>query len=157
MSTGGTVAAGAARRAGQPHLVERCHLNQFGQFNPLHHELSDPVPAMYHDRRHRIEVDQSNLDLATIARIDRPRTVDDRKTYPRSETRSGMHQTHHSERDRHRDPGGHQGTAAGTEFDIDGAVEVDAGIALMGTAGQRQPTIQANNRKTGRHEAEDYS
>lgn len=46
---------------------------------------------------------------------------------------------------------------ARAEFDIDGTVEINTGVTLVGTAGQWQPTIQANNGKTGRHEAQDYS
>lgn len=68
-----------------------------------------------------------------------------------------MHQTHHAERNGDRDAGRHQGTVTGAEFDVDRTVEVNARVTGMGAAGQRQPPIQADNRKTGRHEAEDYS
>ncbi len=51
MSAGGTVAAVATGSVGQAGLVERRHLDQFGQFDPLHQQLGDPVAAMHDDRR----------------------------------------------------------------------------------------------------------
>ena len=67
-----------------------------------------------------------------------------------------MHQTHHSQRYRYRDAGGHQGTFTRAEFDIDRTVEVDTGVTGMSAARERQIGIQANNRQTLRHEAQDY-
>ncbi len=67
-----------------------------------------------------------------------------------------MYQTDHSERNGHRDAGRHQGTPSRRQFDVDRTVEIDAGVAIVGAARQRQTAIQTNNRQTGRHEAEDY-
>lgn len=68
-----------------------------------------------------------------------------------------MHQSDHAERDRNRDTGGYQGALARIQLDIDRAEEIDAGITGMSTTRQRQIRIETNNRKTGRHEAQDYS
>ncbi len=133
----------------QPGLIERGHLHQFRKLDPLHQQLGDAVAAVDFDRRGRVQVDQRDLYLTTIARIDGARTVDNRKPHPRSQTRPGVDQAHHAERNRHRDPGGHQSTLTWAQLDIDSAVEVDPGIAGMSAARQWKIRIQANNRKTG--------
>ena len=43
-----TVATGCV---GQTGLVERRHLDQLGQLDPLHQQLGDPVAAVHDDRR----------------------------------------------------------------------------------------------------------
>ena len=68
-----------------------------------------------------------------------------------------MHQTHHSVRDRHRHPGTHQRPFPGRQFDVVSAVEIDARIAVMGTAGQRQIAVQSYYRQRGGHDVTDYS
>lgn len=133
----------------QPGLIERGHLDQFRKLNPLHQQLGDPVATVDFDRRGRVQVDQRDLYLTTIARVDGARTIDNRKPHPRSQTRPRMDQAHHAERNRHRDPGGHQSTLTRPQLDIDGAVEIDPGVTGMSTARQWQIRIQANNRKTG--------
>src|ERR1700742_3672738 len=76
MSAGGTVATAATGCVGQAGLVERRHLDQLGQLDPLHEQLRDPVSAMHDDRRPGVQVDQGNLDLAAVTCIDRARAVD---------------------------------------------------------------------------------
>src|SRR5262249_13770637 len=61
MSAGGTVATVATGCVGQAGLVERRHLDQLGQLDPLHKQLRDPVSAMHDDRRPGVKVDQGNL------------------------------------------------------------------------------------------------
>ena len=148
-----TVATG---RFGQPCLVERRHLNQLHQFNPLHQQLGDAVAPVHHDGLDRIEVDQRDLDLAAIARVDGAGTVDDRKPYPRSQSRTRVDQADHSERNGDRDARSHQGTLPGAQLDVFCAVEIDPGVAVVGAAGQRQPGVEADNGQTGRHGATDY-
>ena len=106
----------------QPGRVERRHLNQVHQFDPLHQQLGNAVAAVNHDGLDRVEIDQRNLDLAAIARVDGSRAVDDRKPYPRSQSRAGVDQADHSERNGDRDARSHQGTPAGIELDVFGAV-----------------------------------
>jgi len=141
---------------GQPGLVERRHLNHVNQLNLLHQQLSNTVAAVHDDRHSRVEIDQRHLDLAAISSVDGARAVDDRKPNPRSQSRPRMHQPDHSERDGDREPGPHQGTASGREFDVFGTVEIDAGVTVVGAVGQRQPGVETNNRQTGRHGAKDY-
>jgi len=129
-----TVATG---RFGQPGHVERRHLNQLDQFDPLHQQLGDAVAAVDHDGLDRVEVDQRNLDLAAIARVDGARAVDDRKPYPRSQSRAGVDQADHSERNGDRNAGPHQGTLPGLQLDVFCAVKIDPGVAVVGAAGQR--------------------
>src|SRR3982074_2845567 len=76
VSAGGTVAAVTAGCFGQPSLVEGGDLDQLDQLDLLHQQLCDAVAAMHHDRRGGVEVDQRDLDLATIARIDGAGTID---------------------------------------------------------------------------------
>ena len=129
-----TIATG---RFAQPGRVERRHLNQLHQFDPLHQQLGYAVAAVNHDGLDRVEIDQRNLDLATIARVDGARAVDDRKPHPRSQSRAGVDQADHSERNRDRDARSHQGTLPGIQLDVFRTVEIDTGVAVVGAAGQR--------------------
>src|SRR6201989_158155 len=86
MSAGGTVATVATGCVGQAGLVERRHLDQLRQLDPLHQQLGDPVSPMNDDRRLGVEVDESNLDLTAVPGVDRARAVDDRKSYARRHT-----------------------------------------------------------------------
>ena len=45
---------------------------------------------------------------------------------------------------------------AGRKLDVFGAVEVYAGITVVGPGGQRKPGVETNNRQTGRHGGTDY-
>lgn len=143
------MSTGTTGRRFQPGLVERGHLDQLRKLDPLHQQLGYPVAAVDLDRRRRVQIDQRDLYLTTIARVDGAGTVDDRKTHPRSQTRAGVNETYHAEGNCHRDSGGYQGTLTGTQLDIDRAVEVDASITGVSTARQWKIRIQANNRKTG--------
>jgi hypothetical protein len=58
MSARGTVAAGTTGSIGHAGLVERRHFDQVDQLDALHQQLRDPVAAIDHDRRRRVEVDQ---------------------------------------------------------------------------------------------------
>src|SRR5882762_10681084 len=66
MSAGGTVATGTTGCVGQAGLVERRHLDQLGQLDPLHQQLGDPVSAMQDDRLLGVEIDQRDLDLTPV-------------------------------------------------------------------------------------------
>lgn len=146
----------AAGGLGQPGLVERRDLDQFHQLDPLHQQLGDPVAAVDHDRLGRVEVDQRDLDLTAVTRIDGARAVDDRKPNARSQSRPRVNQANHPVRDGNRDARPHEGTSPRVQLDVFGAVEINAGIAVVGPAGQRQFGIEADNGQTGRHGATDY-
>ena len=130
---------------GQPGLVERRDLNQLDQLDPLNQQLRDPVTAMHVDRRGRVEVDQRNLDLTTVARVDGARAIDDRKPHPCRQSRARMDQSDHSERDGHRDARAHQGTLPGCQLNVFCAIQIDSGVARMSAAGQREPGIEPDN------------
>ena len=65
MAAGGAVTAVAALAAGQ--LVDR---HEPRPHHRLHDQLGDPVAAAQRERRRRVEVDQVDLDLAAVARVD---------------------------------------------------------------------------------------
>src|ERR1700722_18442333 len=157
MSAGGTVATVATGCVGQAGLVERCHLYQLGQLDPLHQQLGDPVSAMHDDRRLRVEVDQGYLDFAAVTGVDRARAVDDRRAHARSQTRAGMDQPDHAVWDGNGDAGRHQRPLTGRQLDLERAVKVDARIPVVSTTGHRQIAIQAHNRQRGGHDVRDYS
>lgn len=148
-----TVATG---RLGQPSLVERRHLDQLHQLDPLHQQLGDAVAAMHHDRLGRVEVDQRDLDLAAVAGIDGTGTVDNRKPNARSQSRPRMYQADHAERDGDRHARAHQGAPAGLEFDVFGTEEIDPRVTFVGAGGQRKLGVKADDGQTGRHGATDY-
>ncbi len=104
----------------------------------------------------RVEVDQGDLDLATVARVDGTGTVDDRKPNPRGQSRTRMHQSDHPERDGDRDTRSHQSPFPGVQPDVFRAVEVHAGVTVVRTAGQGQFGVKADYGQSGRHGATDY-
>ena len=130
---------------GQPGLVERRDLDQLNQLDPLHQQLGDAVATLHHDRRGRVEVDQGDLDLATVARVNGTGTVDDRKPHARSQTRARVDEPDHSERDSDRDARAHQGAVSRCQRDVFGAEEIHPGVAVMGAAGHRKCGIKADN------------
>lgn len=150
------MAAAATGGICQPSLVERRHLDKVDQFDALHQQLGNPVTALDDDRRRRVEIDQRDLDLATVTGIDGARAVDDRKPNPRSQSGSWVHQPDHSVRDGDRDAGADQCAVAGRQLDVLGAVEVHPRITVVGPGGQRKPGVETNNRQTGRHGGTDY-
>ena len=131
------MAALATGGVSQSGLVERGHLDQLGQFDPLDQKLRDAVAATQHDRSTGVEVDQLHLDLAAISGIDGAGGVDDRQSQARGQTGARVNQTHHALRDCHRDAGGNQSPLPGGQFDVFGAVQIHAGIALVRPCGPR--------------------
>jgi len=148
-----TVATGRFR---QPGIVKRRHLDQLHQFDSLHEQLGDAVAAVHHDGLGRVEIDQRDLDLAPIARVDGARTVHDRQPDAGGQSRTRVDQPDHSERNGDRDARSHQGTLPRVQLDVFCAVEIDPGVAVMGAAGQREFGVEADNGQTGRHGATDY-
>lgn len=134
---------------GQARLVERRHLDQLDQLDLLHEQLGDAVAAMHHDGLGRIQIDQCDLDLAAIAGVDCARTVDDRKPHARSQSRTRVNQADHSEGNRDGHARAHQGASSRLQLEVFRAVEIDAGVALMGARGQWQLGIEANDGQTG--------
>lgn len=148
-----TVAAGCLN---QPGLVERRDLDQLYQLDPLHQQLGDTVTTLHGNRGHRVEVDQRNLELATIASVDCARTVDDRQSHPGGQSRAWMDQANHAERDGDRDPRPHQGSMPRREADVFCTVEINPGVAVVSAAGQGKLWVDTDNGQTGRHGATDY-
>ena len=67
-----------------------------------------------------------------------------------------MHQPDHAERNGNRDAGAYQRTMSGRQLDVFGAVQVDAGVTVVGPGGQRKVGVETDYRQTGRHGATDY-
>jgi hypothetical protein len=150
------VAAVATGCFGQPSLVEGGDLDQLDQLDLLHQQLCDAVAAMHHDRRGGVEVDQRDLDLATIARIDGAGTIDDRKPYARRQSGARMDQPHHAQRDRNRNARSHQGALPWRQLEVFGAEEINPGVTFVRATRHRKPWVEADYGKTVRHGATDY-
>lgn len=125
----------------QSGLVERDHFDQFGKFDPLNHQLSDPITTPNGNRRGGVEVDQRDLDLAPVPGVNGARAVDNRKSNAGSQTGSRVDQPHHAVRNRHGNACRHQRPLARGEFDVLGAEQVNAGVALVGSARHRQIAV----------------
>ncbi len=67
-----------------------------------------------------------------------------------------MNQADHSVRNGDRDARPDESAMPRFQLDVFCAVEIDAGVAVVCPAGQRQFRIEANNGQTGRHGAKDY-
>jgi hypothetical protein len=52
-------------------------------FDPLNHQLRDPVACCEPNRFSRVEVHHDHLDLATVPRVDGARGVDERNSTSR--------------------------------------------------------------------------
>src|ERR1700758_5576466 len=111
---------------------------------------------MHQDGLTGVEVDQRNLYLAAIARVDGARTVDDRKSHPRSQSRARVNQADHPVRDGDRDTRSHQGSLPEVQLDVFCAVTIIPRIAVMSAAGQREFGVETISSETGRHGATDY-
>ncbi len=59
-------------------------------------------------------------------------------------------------RDCHRDTGGNQCPLSGCQFDVLGAVQINAGVAVVGPGGHGEVAVQANHREAGGHDRKDY-
>lgn len=127
------MAAFATGSVCQTGLVERGHLDQFGQLDSLNQKLCDPISAVHDDGFGRVEVDQRHLDLAAISGVDGAGAVHDRKSHAGSQTRTRMNQPHHPVRDGDGNTGRHECALTGRQFDVERAAEIYAGVALMGT------------------------
>lgn len=120
---------------GQPGFVERRDLNQIDQLDPLHQQLGDAVASMHHDRRGGVQVDQRDLDFATISRVDGAGAIDDGKTYPRGQTGPRMDQPDHAEGNRDGNSRADQGAVPGRQLDVFGAEQIDPGVAFVRATG----------------------
>lgn len=67
-----------------------------------------------------------------------------------------MDQPDHAERDGDRNTRPYQGAAPRCQLDVFGAVQINAGVAVVSAAGQREPGVEADDRQSGRHGATDY-
>jgi len=141
---------------GQPGLVERRHLDELDQLDPLHQQLGDAIAPVHHDWLGRVEVDECDLDFAAVTRVDGAGAVDDRKPNSRGQSRPRMNQADHSERNGNRHTRSHQGASPRVQLHVFCAVEIDSGITLVGTSGQRKPGVKTHDGQTVRHGATDY-
>jgi hypothetical protein len=135
MPSRGTVATGATSGVPQPSFVERRDLDKLRQFDTLHKQLCDPVASVDHDRFGWVEVDQRNLDLATVARVDGAGAVHDGKPNAGSQSRPGMDKPDHALRDRDRNTRGDERALPRRQDDVVCAVQIDTRIAGVSTVG----------------------
>lgn len=117
-----------------------------GALEPLDDQLGDPVAAPEHDLLDRVVVDQQDLDLAAVPRIDRSRGVHDRQPVPRCQARTGVDESDVAVGQRDRDPGRDERPLPRGERHVDGAQQIGPGIPGVGIAGQRQAGIELLDR-----------
>lgn len=93
-----------------------------------------------------VVVDEHDLHLAAVARVDSARRIDDGQSVPRGQARARVDQCDVAVRQRDRDPGRHEGTFARSEVDIDGGVQVRTRVTGMGVRRQREVGVEALDR-----------
>ncbi len=140
-------------------FVERVDLHEVDELDLLHHELRDAVAATQFDGRLEVVVDQADLDLTSVAGVDRAGGVDHGQTGLGCQARPRMDQTDRTDRERDRDAGSDQDSAARFDRDVGRSTEVAAGVTFVGPPGQRDTgveSLQRDGRKIA-HVHRDYS
>jgi len=129
--------------------VQRVDLHDRHVLNTLHDQLSDPLAALQGNRLGRIEVDDHDLDLAAIARVDDARSVDQRDAVARGQAGAGVHQPHMACGQGDGDPRRHQGPLAWAELHPLARVQVQAGVVGARVGRQGQVRVQPADRQPG--------
>ena len=113
------------------------------EFDPLDDQLGDAHAAGDGDGGVAVEVDQADLDLPAVVRVDGAGGVDDAQPLLGGQPGARVDEADGAQRQGQGDAGAHELPLAGGEGHILGAVEVDAGVAAVGAGGQGQVLVQS--------------
>ena len=138
-------------RDANPRLGHRCQLDDdpnpraprslTGELLDLDHpnggdrgndELGDAHPGIHDERLVAVGVDEHDLDLAPVARVDEPGRVHDADAVACGEPRSRLYEPRVSLGDLDGDPGRHHRALARLEHDALAGREIESGVALVG-------------------------
>src|SRR5215210_1770189 len=138
------------RRAEAPHaalgLGQLVALDQLDLGERQHHELRDSHSGLDDERRGRIGVQEDDLNLATVTRVDQPRCVHDRDPVARRKPRPRQHESAVSLRDRNRETRRHGRPLPWAELVPPAGCEVVAGVALVGPRWKLGVVVEAADR-----------
>ncbi len=122
---------------------------EFGHHVPHHFldalddQLRDAVAAAYRVVVGGVGVHEHGLDLAAIRGVDQAGRVDDADAVLQRQPGAGHHQPAPPDGDRDRDPGRHERpTTTGAQERVLTGVQVEAGIAEVGVARQREVGVE---------------
>ncbi len=140
-------AAGVTETAAAVDAVEVVGDVPFDGCDGLDHELGDAVAAMDLVVGGRVGVDEDDLDLAAVGRVDQSGTVDDADAVFEGHATAGKDEAAVAHRNRDRDPGRHEASSTtGRQDDSLTCVQVEAGVALVGVRGERELRIELDDR-----------
>ncbi len=124
-------------------------LREVDVLDSLDDKLRHPVTPGQMDRLVLVVIDQQNLDLAAITRIDRARRVDDRQSVPQGETRAGMDERRESNWQCQRDPSRDKCSLARCERHVDRGDQVGPRVAGMCVCRERNTRIEPRDTYLG--------
>ena len=108
-------------------------------------ELGDPFARLGDERPLAVGVQEHDLDLAAVARVDQARRVDDRDPVPGSKARPRLDEACIPLGDRHGEPRADERSLPGPEPDLVAGGEVEAGIAVVGAVRHARVLAEALN------------
>lgn len=129
------VAARAAEAPTAPtrrsQLIDGGHV---ARFEPDDHQLGNSIAPLEPHLFGRVEVDEQDLYLTSIPRVDQPRSVDKGHPVPIGESRTGQDQACASAWNLNRDARRDTGSVAGGQDEIYARAKVDSGIPITRVA-----------------------
>ena len=114
----------------------------------LDHELGDPFASCDLEVRRRIMVDEADLQLTSIARVDEPRRIEAGDAVLERKPTAGLHEPRVALGKGDGDARGNERAAPGSgQRDVLPGQEVDAGIAGTGVGREREIRVKTENRQ----------
>ena len=128
-------------------LVELVDLDELGAHDGLDDELGDLVAAGDRDGRRGVQVDGDDLDLAAVVAVDEARECSRATGRAAARARCAAGRSRRSPRgSRRRCRSGTSARCPGLDLDVRGGVQVEARVALVGVARERQRRVEALDR-----------
>src|SRR5699024_4769639 len=151
---GGAVAT--ASSAGFPELVNAVHGDNLAEAHVLNQQLCDAFATADADCFFRVKVNQIDLHLPAIPRIDGAGSVNDRQPLLYRQSTTRVHQTDLANGHRHGDSRAHQTALPRRQGDVLSGVEIDARVFGVRPVRERERWVNLKNFQRTAHEAPLY-
>ena len=140
-----SASAGAESGGAALGLAQELDLDGRRELDADEHELGDAGAGGDLKCVLAVGVEEQHTDLAAVARVDEAGRIDDRDAVAGRQARAGQDQTGLSRRDLHGDARGHRRPLARCQHGILQRVEVEAGVAVVGSGGEPRALVQARD------------
>lgn len=126
-------APGGSKSAVGPGRVRQLiHLDEASPFDPLDHQLGEPVPPREPDPLPRVVVDHDDLDLTAVAGVDRAGRIHQRHPAPGCQSGTRVDEGRVPQRQRDRSAGRHDSPLARRQINVDRGHQIGAGVTIVG-------------------------